>query len=92
MLWAARRVGRPVKWLATRNEAHISDDDARDNIVDAALALDQDGKFLGVRIRSFGNLGAYRVVSRRDAAGGQHRHGRAASTPRRRCMWRSPAC
>src|SRR4051794_25976575 len=59
MLWAARRVGRPVKWTCTRNEAHISDDDARDNIVDAALALDKDGKFLGVRIRSFGNLGAY---------------------------------
>jgi len=59
MLWAARRVGRPVKWTATRNEAHISDDDARDNIVDAALALDADGKFLGVRIRSFGNLGAF---------------------------------
>src|SRR5689334_695014 len=59
MLWAARRVGRPVKWLSTRNEAHISDDDARDNIVDAALALDKDGKFLGVRIRSFGNLGAF---------------------------------
>ena len=59
MLWAARRVGRPVKWLSTRNEAHISDDDARDNIVDAALALDKDGKFLAVRIRSFGNLGAY---------------------------------
>ena len=59
MLWAARRVGRPVKWTCTRNEAHISDDDARDNIVDAALALDNDGKFLGVRIRSFGNLGAF---------------------------------
>jgi aerobic carbon-monoxide dehydrogenase large subunit len=59
MLWAARRVGRPVKWIATRNEAHVSDDDARDNIVDAALALDRDGKFLGARIRSFGNLGAY---------------------------------
>jgi carbon-monoxide dehydrogenase large subunit len=59
MLWAARRVGRPVKWTCTRNEAHISDDDARDNIVDAALALDKDGKFLGVRIRSFGNLGAF---------------------------------
>ena len=59
MLWAARRVGRPVKWLSTRNEAHISDDDARDNIVDAALALDRDGKFLGVKIRSFGNLGAF---------------------------------
>ena len=59
MLWAARRVGRPVKWLATRNEAHISDDDARDNIVDAALALDRNGTFLGVKIRSFGNLGAF---------------------------------
>src|SRR5262249_11959704 len=54
-----RRVGRPVKWVATRNEAQVSDDDARDNIVDAALALDDDGKFLGVRIRSFGNLGAF---------------------------------
>ena len=59
MLWAARRAGRPVKWTCTRNEAHISDDDARDNIVDAALAIDKDGKFLGVRIRSFGNLGAF---------------------------------
>ena len=59
MLWAAKRVGKPVKWLATRNEAHISDDDARDNIVDAALALDKDGQFLAVRIRSFGNLGAF---------------------------------
>jgi carbon-monoxide dehydrogenase large subunit len=59
MLWAAKRVGRPVKWTCTRNEAHISDDDARDNIVDAALALDRDGKFLAVRIRSFGNLGAF---------------------------------
>jgi carbon-monoxide dehydrogenase large subunit len=59
MLWAARRVGRPVKWTCTRSEAHVSDDDARDNIVDAALALDADGKFLAVRIRSFGNLGAF---------------------------------
>jgi carbon-monoxide dehydrogenase large subunit len=59
LLWAAKRAGRAVKWTCTRNEAHISDDDARDNIVDAALALDKDGKFLGVRIRSFGNLGAY---------------------------------
>src|SRR4029078_8475471 len=59
MLWAARRVGRPVKWLSTRNEAHISDDDARDNIVEAALALESDGKFLAVRIRCFANLGAF---------------------------------
>ena len=75
MLWAARRVRRPVKWLQTRNEAHISDDDARDNIVDAALALDRDGKFLAVKIRSFGNLGAF--VSFRGAMPprGQYRHG-----------------
>jgi aerobic carbon-monoxide dehydrogenase large subunit len=59
MLWAARRAGKPVKWTSTRNEAHVSDDDARDNIVDAALALDKDGKFLAVRVRSFGNLGAF---------------------------------
>ena len=59
MLWAARRVGRPVKWTQTRAEAPVSDDDARDNIVDAALALDRGGKFLAVKIRSFGNLGAF---------------------------------
>ena len=58
MLWAAKRVGRPVKWLADRSESHISDDDARDNFVDAALALDRDGKFLGAKFRVWGNLGA----------------------------------
>ena len=58
MLWAAKRVGRPVKWLADRSESHISDDDARDNFVDAALALDNEGRFLGVKFRVWGNLGA----------------------------------
>ncbi|MEE8332905.1 MAG: molybdopterin cofactor-binding domain-containing protein, partial [Alphaproteobacteria bacterium] len=58
MLWAAKRVGRPVKWLAERSESHISDDDARDNFVDAALALDKEGRFLAAKFRSWGNLGA----------------------------------
>ena len=58
MLWAAKRVGRPVKWLADRSESHISDDDARDNFVDAALALDRQGRFLGAKFRVWGNLGA----------------------------------
>ena len=58
MLWAAKRVVRPVKWLADRSESHISDDDARDNFVDAALALDKDGRFLGAKFRVWGNLGA----------------------------------
>ena len=75
MLWAARRAGKPVKWLATRNEAHISDDDARDNIVDAALALDKDGKFLARADPELRQSRRLRVVPRRDAAGGQHRHG-----------------
>jgi carbon-monoxide dehydrogenase large subunit len=59
MPWAARRIGRPVKWIADRNESHLSDDDGRDIMVDAALALDRDGRFLAVKIRSFGNMGAY---------------------------------
>jgi carbon-monoxide dehydrogenase large subunit len=66
MPWAARRVGRPVKWVADRVESHLSDDDGRDNIVDAAMAFDADGTFRAVKIRSWGNLGAY--VSYRGAA------------------------
>jgi carbon-monoxide dehydrogenase large subunit len=57
--WAAKRVGRPVKWVADRSESHLSDDDGRDVMVDAALALDRDGRFLAVKVRGFGNLGAY---------------------------------
>ena len=66
MPWAARRVGRPVKWVADRVESHLSDDDGRDNIVDAAMAFDADGTFRAVKIRSWGNLGAY--VSYRGAS------------------------
>ncbi|CAN0264081.1 unnamed protein product [Discosporangium mesarthrocarpum] len=66
MPWAAQRVGRPVKWVADRVESHLSDDDGRDNIVDAAIAFDDDGTFRAVKIRSWGNLGAY--VSYRGAS------------------------
>jgi len=59
MPWAARRMGRPVKWVADRSESLLSDDDGRDVIVDAALALDRDGRFLAVKVRAWGNLGAY---------------------------------
>ena len=64
--WAARRVGRPVKWIADRSESLLSDDDGRDNIVDASIAFDDDGRFRAVRIRSWGNLGAF--VSYRGAS------------------------
>ena len=59
--WAARRVGRPVKWIATRSEGFLSDHQARDHYATAALALDADGYFLALRVNSAANAGAYLV-------------------------------
>ena len=59
ILWAARRVGRPVKWIATRSEVFLSDHQARDHRADARLALDADGRFLALRVESVANIGAY---------------------------------
>jgi carbon-monoxide dehydrogenase large subunit len=59
VLWAARRLGRVVTWTCDRSEAFLSDDHARDNVVTAELALDADGAFLGLRVESIANLGAY---------------------------------
>jgi len=61
ILWAARRVGRPVKWIATRSEVFLGDHQARDHHAEAALALDADGRFLGLRASSAANVGAYLV-------------------------------
>ena len=58
-LWAAKRVGRPVKWIATRSEVFIADHQARDQHAEAALALDADGRFLALRVNSIANVGAY---------------------------------
>ena len=58
-VWAARRVGRPVKWIATRSEALMGDDHGRDQRVTAELALDRDGKFLALRWSAVHNVGAY---------------------------------
>jgi aerobic carbon-monoxide dehydrogenase large subunit len=60
-LWAARRVGRPVKWIATRSEVFLADHQARDHLAEAALALDAEGRFLGLRVSSIANVGAYMV-------------------------------
>ena len=59
MPWAARRVGRPVKWIATRSEGFLSDHQARDHQAEAALALDASGRFLALRVTSVANVGAY---------------------------------
>ncbi len=65
VVWAARRVGRPVRWVADRTEGFVADDHARDNVTDAELALGPDGKFLALRVKTDANLGA--VVSFRGA-------------------------
>src|SRR5215470_774431 len=59
VLWAARRLGRPVKWSCVRREAIPADEHARDNVTDAELALDGDGRFLALRVRTLANVGAY---------------------------------
>ena len=57
--YAARKLGRPVKWASERSEAFLSDTHGRDNITRAELALDKDGKFLALRTRNVANMGAY---------------------------------
>jgi len=57
--WAARRLGRPVKWVASRNESFLSDTQARDHFTEAELALDSAGNFIGLRVETLANLGAY---------------------------------
>jgi carbon-monoxide dehydrogenase large subunit len=59
VLLASKLIRRPVKWMSTRSEAFLSDAQARDNVTDVELALDKDGTFLGLRVSSFVNAGAY---------------------------------
>jgi aerobic carbon-monoxide dehydrogenase large subunit len=59
VVWAARKLGRPVKWTAQRSESFMSDCHGRDHESHGELALDADGRFLGLRVRTLANLGAY---------------------------------
>src|SRR6516225_9097851 len=59
LVWATRRVGRPVKWISSRSEALLGDAQARDQNVSAELALDADGKYLALRWTGAHNVGAY---------------------------------
>jgi aerobic carbon-monoxide dehydrogenase large subunit len=59
VLWAARRLGRPVKWIAERGEEFVSSAQGRDNRTRARLALDRDGRFLALDVDTVANLGAY---------------------------------
>lgn len=62
VLWAARRLNAPVKWVASRNESFQSDAAGRDMIWNLELALDQEGRFLGLRANVKANLGAYQSL------------------------------
>jgi len=59
VLWAAKRLGRPVRWIADRSEAFISDAQGRDNLTRAELALDADSRILAVRVTTIANMGGY---------------------------------
>src|SRR5580704_10034276 len=59
LLYAARALGRPVKWTDERSESFLSDSHGRDHEMAAELALDSDGKFLALRVTGYGNLGAW---------------------------------
>jgi carbon-monoxide dehydrogenase large subunit len=57
--WAAGKLARPVRWTAERSESFVSDAHGRDHVTQAELALDAQGSFLGLRVRTLANLGAY---------------------------------
>ena len=61
--WAARRLGRAVKWIAQRTEGFVSDGQGRDHVTQAELALDAQGQFLAIRARTVSNMGAYSTMA-----------------------------
>ncbi len=63
-MWAAEITGRPVKWISERGEGILSDEQARDSVIEAELALDKDAKFLGLRTVHRCAIGAYNTTDR----------------------------
>ena len=59
VIWAAGKLRRPVKWRAERSESFLADAHGRDHVTHAELALAEDGEFLGLRVRTIANMGAY---------------------------------
>lgn len=57
--WCSMQVGRPVKWTATRSEGNQADAHGRDHVTDAEIALDENGKILGLRVKTYAAMGAY---------------------------------
>src|SRR4249919_1327343 len=59
LVWASKKVNRPIKWAADRSESFLSDAHGRDHVTHAELALDKDGKFLALRVHTIAAMGAY---------------------------------
>jgi carbon-monoxide dehydrogenase large subunit len=63
LLYAAKKLGRPVKWVGSRSEVFLGDEQARDIVHSGELALDAGGRILGMRFDYLSNLGAYVVFT-----------------------------
>ncbi len=59
LVWASKRVGRPIKWTAERSESFLTDAHGRDHVTTAELAMDAQGNFLALRVKTIANMGAY---------------------------------
>src|SRR5207253_2154725 len=59
LVWASKRVGRPIKWTAERSESFLADAHGRDHVTSAELATDAKGNFLALRVKTTANMGAY---------------------------------
>jgi len=59
LVWASKRVGRPIKWTAERSESFLTDAHGRDHVTTAELATDAQGTFLALRVKTIANMGAY---------------------------------
>ncbi|HEY0858674.1 MAG TPA: xanthine dehydrogenase family protein molybdopterin-binding subunit [Albitalea sp.] len=59
LVWASKRVGRPIKWTAERSESFLTDAHGRDHATTAELAMDDKGNFLALRVKTIANMGAY---------------------------------
>lgn len=59
LTWASKEIGRPIKWTAERHESFIMDAHGRDHITKAEMGFDQDGKIVGLRVKTLANVGAY---------------------------------
>ncbi|MEO8346701.1 MAG: xanthine dehydrogenase family protein molybdopterin-binding subunit [Betaproteobacteria bacterium] len=59
LVWASKKINRPIKWAADRSEAFLTDAHGRDHVTHVELAIDKDGKFLALKVQTTANMGAY---------------------------------